>query len=59
MFIAATFGVKPEYKNQLQSYFLSDIQSVDFLQNQQAANIINNWCKEKTNDRIDSIVEPG
>lgn len=59
MFIGRRFPVKPEYKNALQTYFHSDIQSVDFAQNQQAANIINDWCKEKTNNRIDKVIKPG
>ncbi|XP_032688636.1 antichymotrypsin-2-like isoform X2 [Odontomachus brunneus] len=58
IFIGQHFPVKPEYKNALQTYFYSDIQSVDFTQNQQAATTINNWCKEKTNNRINNIVTP-
>ncbi|XP_011149751.1 antichymotrypsin-2 isoform X2 [Harpegnathos saltator] len=57
IFIASNFLIKPEYKNSLQTYFYSDIQSVDFKQNQQAANTINDWSKEKTNNRIDNIVK--
>jgi len=56
MFIAENFTVKPEYKQDLQTHFYSDIESVDFSKNQETANTINSWCKEKTNNRIDSIV---
>jgi len=59
LFIGKNFLVKPEYKQDLQTYYHSDIQSVDFSQNQVAANIINTWCKEKTNNRIDSIINDG
>ncbi|XP_014476095.1 PREDICTED: serine protease inhibitor 3/4-like isoform X3 [Dinoponera quadriceps] len=58
LFIANNFEVKPEYKNDIQTHFYSDIQPVDFTQNQQAADTINNWCKEKTENRIDSIIKP-
>jgi serpin B len=57
LFIAETFPVKPEYKQNLVSHYHSDIQSVDFNQNVKAADTINSWCKEKTNDRIDSIIQ--
>ncbi|XP_020290169.1 serine protease inhibitor 3/4-like isoform X4 [Pseudomyrmex gracilis] len=56
MFIGENFPVKPEYKQELQTHYLSDIESVDFAQKEKAANTINTWCKEKTNDRIDSII---
>jgi len=56
MFIAENFDVKPQYKQDLQTHFHSDIESVDFNKGEQTANTINNWCKEKTNDRIDGIV---
>ncbi|XP_072747876.1 serine protease inhibitor 3/4 isoform X4 [Anoplolepis gracilipes] len=59
LFIGEGFPVKSQYKQDLQTYYYSDIASVDFSQNVNAANIINTWCKEKTNNRIESIVEPG
>lgn len=59
LFIGKDFPVKSQYKQDLQTYYRSDIQSVDFNQGEQAANTINTWCKEKTNNRIDSIVQAG
>ncbi|XP_011347536.1 serine protease inhibitor 3/4 isoform X4 [Ooceraea biroi] len=58
MFIAENFAVKPEYKQNLQTYYHSDIDSVNFGEPQKAADTINAWCKEKTNDRIDGVVTP-
>ncbi|XP_012233779.1 serine protease inhibitor 3/4 isoform X5 [Linepithema humile] len=57
LFVAEKFPVKPEYKQNLVSHYHSDIDSVDFSQSANAANTINTWCKEKTNNRIDSIVQ--
>ncbi|KYN05708.1 PREDICTED: antitrypsin-like isoform X5 [Cyphomyrmex costatus] len=59
MFIGESFPVKPEYKQDLKTYFHSDIQSVNFNDSQEAVNVINNWCKEKTNDRIKDILSEG
>ncbi|XP_011861417.1 PREDICTED: antichymotrypsin-2-like isoform X3 [Vollenhovia emeryi] len=56
MFINENFPVKPEYKQELQTYYHSDIQSVDFAKSDAAANTVNTWCKENTNNRIDSII---
>lgn len=59
LFIGKNFPVKSQYKQDLQTYYRSDIQSVDFSQQEQAANTINTWCKEKTNNRIDNVVQAG
>ncbi|XP_077272885.1 serine protease inhibitor 3/4-like isoform X3 [Temnothorax americanus] len=58
IFIGKIFPVKPEYKHDLETYYRSDIQSVDFAKGDEAANTVNTWCKEKTNNRIDSIISP-
>ncbi|KAL6443969.1 hypothetical protein ACFW04_001738 [Cataglyphis niger] len=57
LFIGKDFPVKSQYKQELQTYYHSDIESVDFSQSAKAADIINTWSKEKTNNRIDSIVQ--
>ncbi|GAB1862620.1 Neuroserpin [Camponotus japonicus] len=57
LFIGKNFLIKPQYKQDLQTYYRSDIQSVDFSQQVQAADTINTWCKEKTNNRIDNIIQ--
>ncbi|KAG5311913.1 SPB10 protein, partial [Pseudoatta argentina] len=59
MFIGKNFPIKPEYKQDLETYYKSGIQSVDFSKSQEAANTINIWCKEQTNDRIKSIINEG
>ncbi|XP_071558816.1 serine protease inhibitor 3/4-like [Temnothorax nylanderi] len=58
IFIGKSFPVKPEYKQDLETYYRSDIQSVDFAKGDEVANTVNTWCKEKTNNRIDSIISP-
>lgn len=59
MFISKNFAVKQEYKQDLETYYRSDIQSVDFGKSEEAANIVNTWCKEKTNNRINQIISAG
>ncbi|XP_070523830.1 serine protease inhibitor 3/4 isoform X6 [Cardiocondyla obscurior] len=58
LYIGKDFPVKSEYKQDLETYYRSDIQSVDFSKKEEAANVVNTWCKEKTNDRIKSIINP-
>ncbi|XP_029667004.1 serine protease inhibitor 3/4-like isoform X8 [Formica exsecta] len=57
LFIGKDFQVKSQYKQDLQTYYHSDIDSVDFSQSAKAADTINTWSKENTNNRIDSIVQ--
>ncbi|XP_070161421.1 serine protease inhibitor 3/4 isoform X4 [Polyergus mexicanus] len=57
LFIGKDFPVKSQYKQDLQTYYHSDIDSVDFSQSAKAADTINTWAKEKTNNHIDSIVQ--
>lgn len=59
LFVGQNYPIKEEYKQDLQTFFRSDIESVDFSQKQNAANTINTWCKEKTNNRIDNIINAG
>ncbi|XP_011704357.1 PREDICTED: alaserpin-like isoform X3 [Wasmannia auropunctata] len=56
LFLGKDFPVKPEYKQDLITHYHSDIQSVDFAKSEEAANTINIWCKDNTNNRIDKIV---
>ncbi|XP_011643107.1 alaserpin-like isoform X1 [Pogonomyrmex barbatus] len=58
LFVGKDFPVKSEYKQDLQTYYHSDIQTVDFTKKEEAAGTINTWCKEKTNNRIDNIIQP-
>ncbi|XP_025269799.1 serpin B6 isoform X4 [Camponotus floridanus] len=59
LFIGKNFLIKPQYKQDLQTYYRSDIQPVDFSQKAQAADTINTWCQEKTNNRINNIIQAG
>lgn len=58
-FVNNRFSLKTTYKALTESYFQSISQSVNFEQSVQAADTINNWVKEKTNDRIKDIVLAG
>ncbi|XP_018376415.1 PREDICTED: serine protease inhibitor 3/4-like isoform X3 [Trachymyrmex cornetzi] len=59
MFIGKDFPIKPEYQQNLETYYKSGTQSVDFSKSQEAANTINTWCKEQTNNHIESIINEG
>jgi serpin B len=49
------FQVKNTFIETCKNYFDADVQAHDF-NNSNAANMINSWCAEKTNNRINHIV---
>ena len=40
------------------NYFRSGCDEVDFTRNEEAAEIINSWCSEKTNEKIKDLINP-
>nr|XP_034181372.1 antichymotrypsin-2-like isoform X6 [Osmia lignaria] len=59
VFAAEKFSVKPAYIELTEKYFHSVTQLVNFAKSEEAANTINTWVKQNTNDRIKEIVNPG
>ncbi|XP_029041124.1 antichymotrypsin-2-like isoform X1 [Osmia bicornis bicornis] len=59
VFPAEKFSVKPTYKELTENYFRSVTQLVNFAKSEEAANIINTWVQQNTNDRIKDIVKSG
>ena len=49
-------SVKDSFIETGKKYFDADVQALDF-NNPNAANMINKWCADKTNNRIDHIVD--
>ncbi|XP_068989070.1 antichymotrypsin-2-like isoform X1 [Bombus flavifrons] len=56
VFVAASLNLKPSYKNLTEVYFRSASQLVDFARNKEAANIINSWVEQNTNNLIKELV---
>ena len=46
------------YTNLLKSYYIAEANELDFSKNVQAAEIINSWIEEQTNDKIKDMVKP-
>ncbi|XP_076544450.1 antichymotrypsin-2 isoform X11 [Osmia lignaria lignaria] len=59
VFAAEKFSVKPAYIELTEKYFHSVTQLVNFAKSEEAANTINTWVQQNTNDRIKEIVNPG
>ncbi|XP_028982353.1 uncharacterized protein LOC107043756 [Diachasma alloeum] len=59
IFVGDDFKIKPEFQQITETYFRSVSQNVNFKNTVEASKTINNWCKEKTNDRIKDVVQPG
>jgi len=51
------FLLQKEFTDNLAKYYGSEAQSVDFSQNTEAANTINTWVANKTNDKIKNFLD--
>lgn len=58
MFIANDFQLLDEFKTTLTNTFRSDSQLVDFSQSSQAAKTINLYVEEKTEKKIQNLIQP-
>ncbi|XP_043262033.1 antichymotrypsin-2-like isoform X3 [Colletes gigas] len=56
VFVANKFSIEPNYQQLTENYFRSITRAVNFSKSQEAANIVNTWVQENTNDRIKNIV---
>src|SRR4028118_1390440 len=50
------FSLKPEFQQTNQEYYKANLTELDFM-NPQAPSIINNWVSQKTQGKIDKLVE--
>jgi len=51
------FSLKPEFQQTNQEYYQANLSELDFTIPQEALSIINNWVSQKTQGKIDQIVE--
>ena len=51
------FSLKPEFLQTNQEYYQANVTELDFINPQEALSIINNWVSQKTQGKIDQIVE--
>jgi serpin B len=51
------FDLKDEFRESLQSDFNAKIERLNFLQNQAAAKVINDWISEQTHGRIPQLID--
>ena len=47
-----------EYLGLLENFYMAEANEIDFSKNVEAAEIINNWIEEKTNDKIKDMIQP-
>ena len=52
------FVVKDEFKNVAQRVYFSDVETIDFARNVDAAETINRWVETQTRNRIGDLVKP-
>lgn len=52
------YQLKPEFVNDLLNYYSSQIEPMDFTKSEEAANEINEWIANKTNNKIKDLISP-
>lgn len=57
IFVMSKFELKPEFSNIMKKNYHSEAQELDFSQNVQAADTINNWVEDKTNHKIKDLIQ--
>lgn len=52
------YAIKPSFRNITDKYFKSGIETLDFADSENAANTINSFVSNKTNNKIQKLIEP-
>ena len=58
LWVKENYQIKQDYLNTAKTHYSSTVDNVDFTTND-GINQINDWVKEKTNNKIQEILEPG
>ncbi|XP_012271556.1 alaserpin isoform X3 [Orussus abietinus] len=58
VFVDKRFPLKSSYQALTTTSFRSAVDLVDFSKNVEAANTINSWCAQQTNNRIQNLIPP-
>ena len=56
-YIPCQIKIKDEFKNLIHSNYNADVQAINFNDKENSLNIINDWAAEKTNGKINSIID--
>ncbi|XP_061937508.1 antitrypsin isoform X2 [Apis cerana] len=56
VFVGKNFGIKPIFKDLTKDYFRSATQVINFAKSMEAANIINTWVEQNTNNLIKDLI---
>ena len=57
IFLNKGYTLKPKFEEDMKTYYDARAEVLDFSAKKESAAIINNWCKEKTNEMIPSIID--
>ena len=58
IFTSKNIDIKESYKELTSLYFKSEVDQIDFSKNIEAAKTVNDWCSEKTNNKIKELIGP-
>lgn len=58
LYIDKKFKVKKSFQNVAVSSYQSEVEKVNFSDNQKTANLINDWVENKTNNKIQDLINP-
>ncbi|XP_052738626.1 antichymotrypsin-2 [Bicyclus anynana] len=58
IYVADRYELNGEFAEDTRTTFGSEIESINFLESQKAADVVNSWVEEHTNNRIKDLVSP-
>lgn len=56
IFLNKGYTLKPQFKEDMKTYYDSQAETLDFSATKESADVINKWCNEKTNGMIPNII---
>ncbi|XP_050500896.1 antitrypsin-like [Diabrotica virgifera virgifera] len=58
IYVAPKFPIKKEFNDIAVNYYGAEVENLDFSNKAEAANVMNSWVEEKTNNRINNLINP-
>ncbi|XP_072379487.1 alaserpin-like isoform X2 [Diabrotica undecimpunctata] len=58
IYLAQNFLIKKQFNDIAVNNYAAEVENIDFSQTSKAANLMNSWVEEKTNNRITNLIDP-
>ncbi|CAG9829982.1 unnamed protein product [Diabrotica balteata] len=58
VYVHQNFSIKEQFKDIAVNNYAADVENLDFVKREEAANRINSWVEEQTNNKIKNLIDP-